>query len=154
MKTIFLTLALFGLVLGGCSKGEHGDGHDHHHGGGGTVEVPKHYGEAVERCEELSKKIDGLIGKGELEDVHAVAADIKKIAEKLPELAQVDLPAGALREVNIKAKKLAGMFSEIDEAADAGKKDETIRVHSEMQALIAELKEHAEKGIHDAHEAH
>ncbi len=153
MKTILLTLALFGLVLGGCSKGEeHGDGHEH--GGGGNVDVPKHYGEAVERCEELSKKIDDLIAKGELEDVHAVAADIKKIAEKLPELAQVDLPAGALREVNIKAKKLAGMFSEIDEAADAGKKDETIRVHSEMKALIAELKEHVEKEIHHDHEEH
>ena len=73
MRTILLTLALFGLVLGGCSKGEeHGDGHEHQ-GGGVTVEVPKHYGEAVARCEELSKKIDGLIGKGELEDVHAVA---------------------------------------------------------------------------------
>ena len=54
--------------------------------------------------------------------------------------------------MNIKATKLAGMFGEIDEAADAGKKAETIRVHGEMKALIAELKKHIEKGGH--HEEH
>ena len=128
-------LAVLGLAVGGCGKEE-----EHSHGGGGDVAVPKQYGHAVEKCEELSKNIDDLIQDGHLHDVHAVAKDIQKIAEKLPELAKHDLESDALREVNVTAKKLAGTFSEIDEAADAGKKQETIKVHNKMKRLIAVLK--------------
>ena len=151
MRVLCFSLVVIGLVLGGCSEGEHEDGHEHH-GGAGAVDVPQHYGAAVEKCEQLSKKIDSLITEGHLKDVHAVAAEIKKIAEKLPALAKRDLPPAKLREVSINARKLAGMFSEIDMAADAGKKDDTIEVHDKMKGLIADLKEHsahAKEGQHD-----
>ena len=152
--TFLVLAAALGLAVG-C-----GDGHDHgkeghtekgHGAGGGTVTVPDHYGEAVHKCEELSGKIGGLISSGKLSDVHAVAADITKIAEKLPELAQKDLKPEMLKEVNIKAKELAGMFDAIDEAADAGKKEETVKLHEKMKALIADLKKHA-GGDHGKHE--
>ena len=151
MRGLCFWLALVGLALGGCSGDEHDDGHGHH-GGGGAVEVPEHYGAAVAKCEELSVKIESLIAKGNLHDVHGVAADIKKIAEKLPALAQEDLPPAKLRDVNVAAKKLAGMSSEIDAAADAGRKDDTIALHKEMKGLIAGLEEHAgEAADHEGH---
>ena len=153
--TTFLAFAAaLGLAIGcGEDHGEHGHsekGHGekgHSHGAeGGTVTVPDHYSEAVHLCEELSDKIGGLISSGKLSNVHAVAADITKIAEKLPALAKKDLKPAMLKQVNIKAKELAGMFDEIDEAADAGKKKETIALHKKMKGLIAHLKEHASDG--------
>ena len=132
---------------GTSEKGHSHGGASHSHGAkGGTVTVPDHYGEAVEKCEELSGKIGSLISSGKLSEVHAVAADITKIAEQLPALAKKDLKPSMLKEVNIKAKELAGMFDEIDEAADAGKKKETIALHKKMKGLIAHLKEHAGDG--------
>ncbi|MCZ6691842.1 MAG: hypothetical protein O7H41_19830 [Planctomycetota bacterium] len=151
MKGMFVFAMALGLAFGGCTEGDHQDG-DGHHGSGETVDVPDHYAAAVEKCEELSKKIDDLIAKGDLDDVHAVAANIQKIAEKLSALAKEDLPQEKLRDVNIKSKELAGMFTEIDEAADAGKKQETIQVHDKMRGLIAELKKHVKKV--DPHEGH
>jgi len=156
MRILTGTLALAAAIVfaAGCDKHE-----DHKHGGGGhgdhggTVSVPLHYKDAVHKCEELSGKIGGLISSGNLKDVHAAAADIKKIAEKLPELAQTDLKPEMLKDVNIKAKELAGMFNEIDEAADAGKKEETARLHERMKTLIADLKKHAEHG-EGGHEKH
>lgn len=149
MKQLLIA-GLCSFALLGCS-GEADDGHSHGHGGGGAVEVPDHYADAVAKCEELSEKIADLIDDGKLDQVHAVAADIKKIAEKLADLAKSDLPPGELRDVNVNARKLAGMFSAIDEAADAGKKDDTVRLHNEMKALIAALKTHAKEDHHDDH---
>ena len=140
-----LAAAAFALV-GGCGEDHDKDGH-HETGGhgakGGAVAVPEHYADAIAKCEELSAKIGELIGQGKLGDVHPPAADIKKIAEKLPELAQKDLPAEMLKEVNVKAKELAGTFEEIDGPADAGKKAETQKVHDKIKGLIADLKKHA-----------
>ncbi len=145
----FALFAALGLVLGGCGGEAE---HEHEHGGGGAIDVPDHYADAVKRCEELSRKIDGLIADGHLDDVHPVAADIQKIAERLPALAKSDLPVEKLREVNLKSKELAGLFSEIDEAADAGKKEETLRIQTQMRNLISELKKHT--GDEDDHEGH
>ena len=148
MRKALTMLALLGLVLGGC-----GEEKEHEHGGGGTVDVPQHYGDAVEKCEQLSKKIGELIASGHLDDVHAAAADIKKIAEKLPGIAQEDLPPSMLRDVNLKAKELAGMFSAIDKAADAGNKEETVKLHNRMKELVAGLLKHvAHAKKEDGHE--
>ena len=157
--TAALVVATALVLSGGCSDGhDHGDeghgeeGHGEAHGSGGSpVTVPGHYKEAVHKCEEISGKIGGLISSGKLSEVHAAAADIKKIAEKLPELAQKDLKPEMLKDVNIKAKELAGMFHEIDEAADAGNKDETVKLHEKMKGLIADLEKHA-GGDHKKHD--
>lgn len=151
MRGLCLSLLFLGLALGGCTEADHDDGHGNH-GGSASVDVPQHYGAAVAKCEELSRKIDTLISKGDLSDVHEAAAGIKKIAERLSALAQQDLPPEKLRDVNVNARKLAGMFGKIDEAADAGRKNDTIAVHKEMRVLIAKLKEHAEEATdHEGH---
>ena len=147
-----IAIALASLVLGGCGKE---DEHDHSaHGGGGNVTVPDHYKEAVEKCDELSKRIGKLIADGHLEDVHSAAADIKKIAEKLPKIAKRDLPASMLRDVNVKSKELAGMFTEIDKAADAGKKAETVKLHARMKELVSGLVAHAAHAKEEDHDDH
>ncbi len=149
-----IAIVLAGLVLGGCGKE---DEHDHGgHEGGGNVTVPDHYAEAVAKCDELCKKIGKLIADGHLADVHSAAADIKKIAEELPKIAKRDLSASVLRDVNVKSKELAGMFSEIDEAADAGKKADTEKLHARMKELVSGLVAHAahvkeEEEDHDDH---
>ena len=153
-----IAIALASLVLGACGKGDEDGGHgghgDHEHGGGGNITVPDHYAEAVAKCEEISKKIGKLIADGDLADVHAAAADIKKIAEKLPKIAKRDLPASMLRDVNVKSKELAGMFSEIDKAADAGKKAETVKLHARMKELVAGLVAHAAHVKEEDHDDH
>ena len=147
-----IAIVVAGLVLGACGKE---DEHDHSaHGGGGNITVPDHYAEAVAKCDELSKKIGELIADGHLADVHAAAADIKKIAEKLPKIAKRDLPASMLRDVNVKSKELAGMFSEIDEAADAGRKAETVKLHARMKELVSGLLAHAAHAKEEDHDDH
>jgi len=154
MSKAVALIVMLGLVLGGCGS-EHGeDGHDHGSGSSASITIPEHYAEAIQKCEELSMKIGDLIAKGRLNEVHPAAENIKKIAEKLPEMAQKELPADLLRDVNIKAKKLAGMFVEIDEPADAGNKEETIKVHNKMKGLIAKLKIYAKQAKEDHHEDH
>lgn len=143
MRTVCTLAIPLLLLLSGCPDSHEHGAHDHAgegHGGGGDIAVPATYAEAVAKCEELSGRIEGLIAEGKLAQVHPVAADIKKIAEQLPALAKADLPADALREVNLKATELAGMFEEIDAVADAGKKEETVAVHQKMKGLIATLK--------------
>lgn len=139
----------FGLVACGDDD-HHGDGG--HGDEGGAVTVPHEYPQAVEKCEELSKKIGSLIESGELDKVHAVAADIKKIAEKLPELANEQLPASMLKEVNLTSRELAAMFDPIDKAGDAGDKAETQRLHEKMKGLIADLKKHSEHAKEEHHD--
>lgn len=147
---VTMSIAL-GLVAG-CGKDDEHEKKEHgaegHGAGGGSVAVPDHFKDAVAKCEELSGKIGSLIAAGKLGDVHAAAADIKKIAEKMPEMAQKELAPEMLKDVNVKAKELAGTFSEIDEAADAGKKDETVKVHEKIKGLIADLKKHAGHSDH------
>lgn len=132
-------------LLAGCGKeDDHKHGKTDAHGAKGeAVAVPAHYKDAVEKCEQLSLKIGELIAAGKLSDVHAPAEGIKKIAEKMPEMAQKDLPADMLKDVNVNSKELAGMFHQIDDAADSGKKEETVKLHEKMKGLIAELKKHA-----------
>ena len=148
-------LAALSLVLLGCGGGEAEHEHGEHGGGAEeSVRVGPTYAEAIGQCESRSTRIDRMIVDGHLGDVHAAAASIQKIAEKLPELARKDLPAELLREINIASKKLAGLFGEIDEAADAGRKEDTIQVHDRMKALIADLKKHADKVIEKTHDEH
>lgn len=154
MKRNLAILSLSAMVSAvlGC-----GDGHDHDHGKsghgaeGGKIAVAGQYKDAVAQCEDLSRKIETLISTGKLSEVHAAADDVRKIAQKLPELAQKDLPAEMLKDVNVKSKELAGMFGPIDAAADAGKKEETQKLHEKMKGLISDLKKHADHAGHKDH---
>lgn len=138
------------LVLSGCGKeeghGEKGHGHGEEHGKGPEVTPAHSYAGVIKQIQGLSREIDEHIEKNQLDKVHHEADQIRKLAERLPELAKNSMPAGMLKEINKNAKALADMFEEIDEAADAGKKDETIQVHDKMKKLIAELAKHAAHG--------
>lgn len=150
MEKIIALAALVGtLGMAGCGE-EAGHG-SKPHGHGSEVAIPAHFADAVAKCEELSGRIGGLIASGKLSEVHGAAEGVRKIAEKLPELAQKDLPPAMLKDVNVKAKELAGLFAPIDKAADSGKKEETEKLHAQMKALISELKTHAGHGEHKDH---
>jgi hypothetical protein len=104
--------------------------------------VPKDYKGAVSRIEEHLKQIDDLIKANDLEKVHAVAEKISQVCEKLPALADKDHRA----LVEKTSKEVIALFKEIDEAADAGKKAETVAVANQYKAKVAELKKHAGGG--------
>lgn len=106
--------------------------------------IPANYAGAVAKMEEHLKAIDGLVAAGSLDKVHGVAEKISKIAEKLPSLAPKDDRA----HVEKVSKEVVALFGEIDEAADAGKKEETVKAVTKYKAKLAELKAHA-KGDHD-----
>lgn len=152
--TLGLAIPLGAAV--GCDRHEddhkHGSGHEDggHASHGGTVAIPDHYKDAVLKCEELSTKIGQLIQAGNLRDIPGAAGDVKKIAEKLPELAQKVVKADMLKEVNIKSKDLTAIFEEMDEAEHAGNKEAMQKAHEKMKGLIAELKKHTEAG-HEHH---
>lgn len=149
MRTLTGSLGLAAVVVFAvaCDKHEdHKRGSKGHGAEGGAVIVPDHYKNAVNKRDELSTKIGGLINSGVLNNVHPFAADIKMIAEKLTDPAQKDLKQEMLKDMNVRAKELAGMFQEIDQVADAGTKEETTKLHERMKTMIAELKKHAQQG--------
>ena len=119
---------------------EHADGHSH---GGNTEEMKarvsglESYDAAMQHIEQLRGKISDLIQKNELGKVHPPAEEISLTARRLPELAsKSDIPKDKWKEITTLSRDLANLFSEIDQAADAGKKKETEAAFAKMQELI------------------
>ena len=119
---------------------EHADGHSH---GGNTEEMKARvsgldsYDAAMRHIEQLRGKISGLIEKNELGEVHPPAEEISLAARRLPELAsKSDIPKDKWKEITTLSRDLANLFTEIDQAADAGKKKETEAAFAKMQELI------------------
>ncbi len=148
----FLTLAMLGalaLVPGGCAEEGDPASADQPKAAtaaamppAGPAAVSGAFGEAMKQCEELSDTIAGLIERDALSQIHPPAEAIKKIAETIPAIAYDELTPEGFEAVRAKARALAGTFSEIDEVADAGKKEETIKAHEKIRLLIADLKAH------------
>ncbi len=107
-------------------------------------EIPATYAAAVEKTEVHLKAIKDLIDKGDLEKVHSVAEKISMICKKLPEMAAKDDKA----DVEKLSRATIDLFKEIDDAADAGKKDETMKVYKKYADNIAGLKKHAKEEHH------
>jgi hypothetical protein len=101
--------------------------------------VPTNYKDAIAKIEEHLKAIDGLIAANDLDKVHASAEKISHVCEGLPALA----PKDDVAEVTKVSKEIIALFKEIDDAADAGKKAETIKVVEKYRAKLAVLKKHA-----------
>ncbi|KAF0247078.1 MAG: hypothetical protein FD180_17 [Planctomycetota bacterium] len=158
MKTL-MTAAIVaaGLLLGGCGKSEDGHaghnhgpkdaaaakgekGHEGHSHGGEPVKVSSNsFEDSIGQMEERLKTIDGLIASGKLDEVHREAEVICTLAKGMPEQTQ-GWPADKSASAAESAAKLAGMFREIDEVADAGKPDETKAATAKMRDLVAKLK--------------
>ncbi len=147
MRIVCSMVILAAGLAGGCGKEEEHKHGEPAHGAGPSGPSPTTYAAAMEQMEKHSGNIASLIAAGKLADVHHEAEEIKRIAEGLPELAKSMAP-DMLKVVNLKSKEIAGMFGEIDEAADAGKKDETVKLHEKLKGLIADLRKHA---THEEH---
>jgi hypothetical protein len=126
------------------AKGEHHD--EHHDEGHGDkalteqdVKLPDSFAKGVARLTELHKKIDHLIEHNELADVHRVAEEMALVARKMKELAAKDLAEDKRTDAGRLCNEVAGFYKPIDEAADAGKKDETIAIHKQMATAIGKL---------------
>ncbi|MCZ6691841.1 MAG: heavy metal-binding domain-containing protein [Planctomycetota bacterium] len=116
--------------------------------------VPDNYKDAVARLEDHLETIQGLIHSGDLEKVHAIAEKISHVCTKLPDLA----PHHDESKVEKICETVIGLFKEIDAAADAGKKKETIEVFEKYKSKVDELKRHVtgdhkedHGGDHDDH---
>ncbi len=167
--TVVAAAAVFALLpLAGCSnqpadtkkadekqhddhaKDEHekGDQHgsDHHEHGHDEkaltekdVKLPESFAAGVARLKELHDDIGHLIEHDELADVHRVAEEMAIVARKMKELAARDVLEDKRTDAGRLCNEVAGYFNPIDEAADAGKKDETTAVHKQMATAIEEL---------------
>jgi hypothetical protein len=143
---------------------EHGEakhakkGHEEHgeHGHGKAVEfhAPESYSGGLKQVAHRMGAIAELIEHGKLDEVHAQADVIRKIAQKLPGLAAKKgsgVERDDLVEITRAAKALADTFGAIDEAADAGKMAETKEVYANMKGLAASLRKHAKAGHDEGH---
>lgn len=117
--------------------------HEHEHGGEAlteeSVKIPDSFGAGVARLDELQKQIGQLIENNELANVHRVAEEMAIVARKMKELAVHDIAEDNRAEAGRLCNQIAGYFSPIDEAADAGKKDETMAIHMQMASTISKL---------------
>jgi ABC-type Zn2+ transport system substrate-binding protein/surface adhesin len=134
----------------GHAKDEHGKGNHHHEGHNDDhdhdmalteqdVKLPESFTAGVARLAELHKRIAHLIEHNQLADVHRVAEEMAIVARKMKELAAKDLAEDKRTEAGRLCNEVAGYYKPIDEAADAGKKDETIAIHKQMATSIGKL---------------
>ena len=160
-----VSVALAVSVLVSCSKQtnapttgshEHHDGDtaddhasaDHHDGDhersddGPTeenVKTPESFAAGVMRLTELHQKIALLIDENKLDEVHHAAEEMSILARKMKPLAVRDLPEDKRTDAGRFCNDISGNFKPIDEAADAGKKAETVAIHKQMADTISKL---------------
>lgn len=103
------------------------------------VKMPESFAAGVAQLTELHQKINQLIEHNELADVHRAAEEMAIVARKMKELASKDIAEDSRTEAGRLCNEIASYFNPIDEAADAGKKDETIAIHHQMADTIAKL---------------
>ncbi|MCH9031009.1 MAG: hypothetical protein IIB00_01935 [candidate division Zixibacteria bacterium] len=155
MRLIFrsegVVALLMSLLIVGCGANQKQESHTHDDAET-SVRIPETYTAAIEKCGFHLAEIGELIEKGELSKVHKEAAKIRDIARKLPQLAKDNIPVEELKDINIKSKELAGMFTLVDKAADSGDKEGTLHAYEVMQSLVEALKLHSNHD--DEHEDH
>lgn len=147
MKFLFratlVMLSLTALFIAGCGSDQKQESQAHDDVES-SVKTPDTFTAAIEKCEFHLVEIEELIENSKLSEVHRVAAKIRDIARKLPQLAKGDVPVEMLKDINIKSKELAGMFTEIDKAGDSGDKEGTVKAHLKMKTLVEQLRLHTE----------
>ncbi len=103
------------------------------------MKTPDSFAVGVARLSELHQKINHLIEHNELGEVHHVAEEMGMVARKMKPLASRDIAEDKRTDAGRLCNDIAGYFNPIDEAADAGKKDETMAIHKQMAETIAKL---------------
>lgn len=142
-RSTFVMLILTSLFMAGCGSDQKQDSQAHDDAEI-SIKTPDTYEAAIEQCEFHLAEIAELIEKGKLSEVHREAAKIRDIARKLPQLAKGDVPVEMLKDINIKSKELAAMFTEVDKAADSGDEAGTIRAYQTMKTLVELLMLHTD----------
>jgi len=111
------------------------------------------YGAVVALMETQLNEIQNLIDSNKLLKVHPAASKISLLAESLPNAKGV--PDANRSEIEKTCKELIALFGEIDKAADAEKKDETILALKKYRAKVGLLAKHVHKDDeHDEHDSH
>jgi len=126
-------------ILVGCSKQAPAPTPTHDEHAGHTAELPTSFAAGVAQLNDLQEKIAHLIEHNELADVHRVAEEMAIVARKMKELAARDVSDDNRAEAGRLCNEIAGYFHPIDEAADAGKKDETMAIHMKMVETVGKL---------------
>jgi len=155
---VLLTAVVAGVVaLAGCDSGHKVDGHAHapgdEHGASavpGTaspVEAPTTLQDAAAKLETAHRDLAAIVKDGDLSKAHEAAERIKRLAEPLAELAtKAGLPAADVKEVNLASKELQSLFKDMDEAGDAGRRDDAKAVFAKYEKPLATVKKHAGHG--------
>ncbi len=109
------------------------------------------YSSIVSMMEAHLDEIQELIDSGQLLKVHPVASKISRLAESLPNAK--DFPEDDRSKVESTCKEIISLFAEIDKAADAEKKAETIQVLDKYRNKVTALEKYAHEepghGEHD-----
>ena len=101
--------------------------------------MPTTFAGGVARLGELNAKIEHHIKANTLDDVHRVAEEMALVAKKMKELARKELKSEQQTEAGRLCNEVAGYYAPIDEAADAGKKEETEAIYKKLTDAIAQL---------------
>ena len=113
------------------------------HNKDGSMKMPENYADAVAGIEHHTETIQKAIKDGKLDTLHKHGEEVKMLAQMLPKLASKPdskVAEGDVKEINLTSKKLAATYEPLDEAGDAGKKEESQKVYGEIVTLVAALK--------------
>jgi len=104
------------------------------------------YGSVVSMMETHLEEIQSLIDSNKLLKVHPAASKISLLAESLPNAK--DFPDDDRSEIEKTCKEIIALFGEIDKAADAQKKAETVEVLGKYRSKVSFLAKlvHEEEG--------
>lgn len=143
-----LILCLCSMVManvGQTAYSQHGHGDGEEHGKPVEFVMPTDYKAAVKEIRYRLHEISEMIGKRELEGVHAQADVIKKVGNVIGQLALKEgsgVPREAVRDVNVAGRGLASKFEAIDRAGDSGDLAGTKRIYDEMKELTETLRKY------------
>jgi hypothetical protein len=110
-----------------------------------SMKMPEKYSEAIAALEHHTEAVDKAIKDGKLDTLHKHGEEIKMLAQMLPKLSMKEGSGVAetdVKDINLTSKKLAATYEPLDEAGDAGKKEESKKVYDEIVTLVATLKKY------------
>ena len=104
-----------------------------------TKETSTGYAIGVKKMTDARAELQTLLDTGKLADLHKTAEQISATAKALPSSCE-SLGDAQKADVAAQSQKLQDLFGALDEAGDAGKKDESAAAVRAYDAPIAALK--------------
>ncbi len=105
------------------------------------VETPTSLAEAAAMIDAAHAELAAIVKDGDLSKAHVVADRLKAAGAALPDLAgKAGLPAGDVKALTLAGKKLGLLFGDMDEAGDAGKRDEAAKVFARYDEPVKTIK--------------